>query len=525
MDVIYNAHICESDQPNPHSTALVMDAGSIVAVGSDQEILDSCPSSTKKINLEGKTICPGFIDSHLHLHTYGQFLSQVDCETNTMQECLHRVADRANQTPDGEWILGHGWNKNIWENGWGCAADLDSVSIHHPVYLTDKALHSGWANSLALYRAGITAQTPDPQGGIIQRDGSGNPTGILFENAVKLVESIIPQPTETQLRETLLTAQQSLLSYGITAVCDFDNMRAFPALQQLDREDELLLRVCKGIPLLYLEDAINLHIKSGEGSDHLWYGPVKCFADGALGPQTAAMWEPYEGSESNFGTLLMTSEDVYTIGRRAISNGYSLAIHAIGDKAVDQVLEGYVRLREFERQNDLPYLYHRIEHLQMLRPEMMDKLGQLNIVASMQPIHATSDMQIADQHWGQRSIHAYKFNSILQIGAKMIFGSDAPVETPNPFMGIHAAVTRCRAQEKISWHAEERITLRQALAAYTCAPAEIISTSVKIGRLKPGYKADLIVLEKDPFSVPESEIFTIQPESVMVDGQWVIDNR
>lgn len=524
MYLIYNAHLCTPDLLDPRITALAIEGGCIVASGTDAEILGSFPAGSEKLNLGGKTILPGLIDSHLHLHTYGQYLDQIDCETKTLEECLNRLAERANRTPTGEWIQGHGWNKNTWTNGFGCAADLDSITIRHPVYLTDKALHTGWANSLALQIAGISNQTPDPKGGTIQRDPSGNPTGILFENAVRLVESVIPPPTDTQRRKTILAAQQALLQYGITSVCDFDKMDGFPALHELDQEKELHLRVCKGIPLQYLEDAINLHIKNGEGSDHLWFGPVKCFADGALGPQTAAMFEPYEGSESNYGTLLLTPEGVFEIGRRAVPHGFPLAIHAIGDNAVHQVVEGYEKLREFEQQNNLPHLDHRIEHVQLLRPEDMRKLAQMKIIASMQPIHATSDMDVADKYWGQRSRYAYLFKSIIQSGIKVIFGSDAPVESPNPFPGIHAAVTRCKANSSKSWHPEECISLAQAVAAFTSTPGEIINRNEKIGRLNSGCKADLIVMEEDPCSLSASHLYTIKPASVMIDGQWVMKN-
>ena len=528
MHILYNARLYLPNTADNPSTAIAIDGDRIVAVGSDDELLASAPTGSSKLNMEGKTVWPGLTDSHLHLQMYGAFLSQVDCETATKQECLHRVAQKAMETPEGEWILGHGWNQNVWESGFGSAADIDEITSRHPVYLTDKALHSGWANSLALQLAGVNSQTADPEGGSIQRDTQGAPTGILFENAVRLVEAIIPPVSKTLLKNSLLAAQESLLRYGITSVHDFDGIECFAALQELDLEKKLMLRVCKGIPFTHLDDAIALHLRTGFGNDHLWLGSVKLFADGALGPQTAAMLAPYEGSSSDYGTLLLTADEVFEIGIRAVNSGMSLATHAIGDRATNQVLNGYGMLREYERQNQLPQLRHRVEHLQLMHPTDILKPRQLNITASMQPLHLTSDMHTADKYWGKRARYGYMLNTILQSGAPLIFGSDAPVESPNPFLGIHAAVTRTRSDgspSEAGWYPKEKISLAQAVTAYTQTPAEIAGKSGKIGILRPGSKADLIVLKQDPFTIPASELYSIRPTAVMVDGQWVVEDQ
>lgn len=528
MIILYNAKIYNPGSTDKLATALAIDNDQIIASGSDEEILALSHPGSTEINLHGQTILPGLTDSHLHLKMYGEFLTQVDGETSSRQECLSRVAQKARQLKPGEWVLGHGWNQNIWPEGFGTAALLDVVSPNNPVYLTDKSIHAGWANSLALKAAGITGQTPDPAGGTIQHDRMGEPTGILFENAVALVEKIIPQASMENLKKSLLAAQDSLFKMGVTGVHNYDGAECETALAELHREDRLLLRVCQGIRFESLDSAISSGIHTGDGDDTLWYGAVKCFADGALGPQTAAMLRPYEGTTDSFGTLLMTSDDVFETGMRCTTNGLSMAIHAIGDRATNQVLNGYGMVREYESRQKIKPQRHRIEHLQLLHPDDVLKTRQLNLIASMQPIHCTSDMLIAEKHWGGRSNYAYAFNSLLKAKTALTFGSDAPVESPNPFWGIHAAVTRRRQDGTPStegWHPAEKLSLQDALAAYTTGPAYASGKEKVLGQLLTGYKADLVILKMDPYQTDPSTIFSILPTAVMSGGRWVYQSE
>ncbi|MEN6571899.1 MAG: amidohydrolase [Anaerolineaceae bacterium] len=523
MQLLYNGKIfIPGAQSAP--TALIIHNDTILAIGSDDTLLQSMPAATSRVNLEGKTVWPGLTDSHLHLRMYGEFLTQVDCETPTLEECLARVAKKASNTPSGGWILGHGWNQNVWQHGFGTATDLDQVSAVHPIYLTDKAAHSGWANSQAMKIAGVDGSTSDPEGGRIQRDDQGNPTGIFFENAVRLLENVVPPPSPTELQNSLLAAQDSILHYGVTAVHDFDGSECFGALQSLHADHKLKLRVCKGIRLEDLDAAVRLKLHTGFGDDQLWMGAVKCFADGALGPQTAAMLQPYEGSDSEVGTLLLTADQVFEIGLTAVQNNLSLTIHAIGDAATHEVLNGYGMLREFERRNHLPALPHRIEHLQLMHPDDVLKPQQLGIVASMQPLHATSDMFTADKYWGSRSKYAYLFKSMFDSDTRVIFGSDAPVESPNPFLGLHAAVSRRRVDGSPStggWYPAEKLSLSRAIEGYTTNPAVVTGKSGKLGTIAPGAKADLIVLDQDPFALPPEELHTLRPIAVIAGGEWI----
>jgi predicted amidohydrolase YtcJ len=504
------------------SSALAVEGDRITAIGSTAEILALSSPTTQVIDLAGKSVLPGLADAHLHMGMYAEFLQLIDCEVPTMQECLQKVQERAQQLSANAWILGHGWNQNSWQGRFGTAAELDAVSQGHPAYLTDKSLHSAWVNSAALQLAGIDRSTPDPAGGIIQRDAAGYPTGILFETAVLLVDEIIPSHTPAQREEAYLAAQAQLLGYGLTSVHDFDSLASYETLLSLHQQNKLLLRVYKSIPFEKLDWAIENGIHTGDGDQFLRWGSLKLFADGALGPQTAAMLRPYSGSEDKLGKLQLSADDIFEIGIKASSHGISLAVHAIGDRATHEVLNGFGMLREYEKRHALPHLQHRIEHLQLLHPDNIKKAAQLDLVASMQPVHATSDMFTADKYWGDRSRYAYAWNSLSDVGTTLIFGSDAPVESPNPFWGIHAAVTRRRQDGSPSvdgWYPEQRISLLQALDGYTYQPA--VLAGFESGDIQVGKMADLLILDENLDTIELQDIHKIRPQKMMVAGKWV----
>lgn len=522
MLVLYHARPLR-DHPQNSVTALAIDHGQILAAGSDAEIL-ALPGITEKIDLGGKTVWPGLTDAHIHLQHYAFALQMVDCETTTRAECLRRVAEKAASLPAGEWLRGHGWNQNDWPEGFGTVTELDAVAPGVPAFLTAKSLHAAWANSAALQAAGITRSTPDPQGGKIGRFEDGSPNGLLFESAMDLVYDVIPEPGIEQVAQAIGQAQHNLFRLGITSVHDYDRAECFAALQILQEREALQLRVVKSIPLDDLDHAAALGLRTGFGGDYLRIGAVKLFADGALGPRTAAMLQPYEGDAQNTGILLLDNEQIFEYGQKAAAHGISMAIHAIGDRANHEVLLAYEQLRRFERQNGLAGLRHRIEHVQVLHPDDYDRLAALDIIASVQPIHATSDMHTADRHWGRRSAGAYAFRTLLDRGTRLCFGSDAPVESPNPFLGLHAAVTRRRTDGDPGpdgWYPEQRLRLEEALAGFTTGPAYAAGLENKLGRLRPGYYADLIVLDEDPFDLPADELHRLQPAATMIGGKWV----
>ena len=530
VKILHNASIHTLDPKQPHASALAVDDERILLVGSDEDVIGVFSGQSQPpemFDAEGRAIIPGLIDAHIHLEHFALGLQKVDCETPTRRECIERVAQRARQTQAGEWVLGHGWNQNDWQEGFGSAADLDAAAPEQPVYLTAKSLHAGWANSTALRRAGIGSQTPDPPGGLIGRDPSGKPNGILFEAAMELVQSAIPEPTDVQVSHAIRDTLPALAKMGLTGVHDFDRRRCFIALQNLHQSGELSMRVVKSIPLEDLPYAIGLGLRTGFGDDILRIGGVKVFADGALGPRTAAMLQPYEGEIEQRGMLLLDAEELFEQGRQAVDNGLPLAVHAIGDRANHEVLDAFAQLGKYENDHQRAAgrpMRHRIEHVQLIHPDDAGRLAELGIVASMQPIHAPSDMLMADRFWGSRSALAYAWRTQLNNGAILAFGSDAPVESPNPFWGLHAAVTRRRADGspgKEGWYPEQKLSVYEALVAFTSGPAYLAGMEDRLGKLAGGYLADLLVLSQDPFDCDPDEIKKIHPLATMVAGRWI----
>jgi predicted amidohydrolase YtcJ len=524
--LLTNARVYTLEGRQPTAEALAIEGGCILAVGATDPLMAEFGSRLEVEDLGGRVVLPGLTDAHLHLQHYGLGLEMVDCETATRAVCLQRVAQRARQTPPGEWIRGRGFNQNAWVEGAGTAADLDAVAPHNPVYITHKSGHSAWVNQRALDLAGLTSATPHPPGGRLGRGPDGNLDGILYEHgAMRPVAEAIPQPSIQQLTEAFRKALPALWQVGLTGVHDFDRRECFAALQCLHASGELHLRVMKSIPLEDLPLAAGLGLRSGFGDDMLRIGSVKVFMDGALGLQTAAMLAPYEGSVDERGILMTDAEQLFEEGRLAAENGLSLAVHAIGDRANRETLDAYERLRAYERDHlGSPDLRHRIEHVQLLHPADAGRLAALDVVASMQPIHATSDMLIADRHWGERAALSYALRTQLDAGARVAFGSDAPVESPNPFLGLHAAVTRRRADGspgEEGWYPAQRLSLMEALHGFTTGAAYAAGMEDRLGRLAPGYLADLIVLETDPFGCDPQELQFVLPQRTMVGGEWV----
>lgn len=526
MQIYHNANIYTG--ANHPLTALAIDHGIFLALGSDQQILDSFPNANAIIDIGGRTIWPGLIDAHLHLQHLAHSLAMIDCETDTLQACLTRVESKAKTLSEDTWVRGHGWNQNIWEEGFGTAQQLDKITGGRPTYLTAKSLHAAWANSKALAIAGIDAQTPDPPSGMIQRDINGQPTGILFEaGAMALVESVIPKPTQKELTAHITALIPKLWRFGLVGVHDFDGMDCWYALMALHQKGKLGIRIRKNIPFDHLDAFIQAGLRTDYGDDWLHLGGVKLFADGALGPQTAAMLEPYQGTDHT-GTLLLTEDEILEIGKLAVNHDLALTVHAIGDQANHVVLNAFEKLRKYEQDQGLTHQQHRIEHAQILDPGDIARFAELDIIASVQPIHAPSDMLMAEKSLGGRAKFAYAYRSILENGATLVYGSDAPVETANPFQGIHAAVTRRRVDGSpgpSGWQPEQRLTLEQSLLGFSHTPAKISQRGDQLGRIEPGFKADFLILEEDPFGLPPEELAKIQPVATIIEGACVYQSE
>lgn len=526
--VLYNARIHTQDAGRPKVQAIAIRDKTIIAVG-DNSLMQRLSHNAQMIDLHGRCVIPGLIDAHLHAEWIALGLKNINAETPTLDELLQRVEERAAITPQGQWIRGHGWNQNVWGppsvgGAFPTKADLDRVAPEHPVYLTAKSGHAGWANSLALKLAGITASTPNPANGEIVRDERGEPTGIFLEDAMDLITKVLPDISAQAVADAMRDMLPLMHRVGLTGVHDFDGARALQAWQILKENGELNLRVSKTIPVNLLEHAIALGIRSGFGDDWLRINSVKAFADGALGPQTALMIDPYEGSTVNRGIAVTDKEEMIENVRKASAAGLSSTIHAIGDKANHDVLDVFAAVRAEET---TPRLRHRIEHVQLLHPDDFARLAQLNVIASMQPIHATSDMLIADKYWGARSSGAYVWRTQLNAGARLAFGSDAPVESFNPFWGIHAAVTRRRTDgtpTEEGWYPAQRLTVEEAVRGFTLGAAYASYEEQRKGSLTPGKLADLIVLDRDIFTIEPMAIADTQVLATLIDGRFVWNN-
>jgi len=386
--------------------------------------------------------------------------------------------------------------------------------------------HAAWVNSLALERCQITRERSDPPDGAIVRDADGEPTGILLEwSAMDLVADHIPALTPGELAEQMLRTQALALSLGVTSIHDFDNQECLQGLQILRERGQLQLRVLKQFNKQYLLSALTMGLRTGFGDDWIRLGSLKIFADGSLGAHTAAMLEPYNHEPDNFGMIVTDAAEMYDLIARASRAGVASTVHAIGDRAVRMTLDVFQKVRALEASLGIPRASrrHRIEHVQLIHPDDAGRLAELSLIASMQPIHATSDYLIADRYWGERA--ALSYNPRLQIdrGVIVAFGSDSPYDIFSPLAGIHAAVTRRRADGSPGpdgWYPQARLNLDEALRAHISAPAYCAGMENYSGCLAPGFLADLIVLDSDLYAIEPDEILTTDVLGVMVDGEW-----
>ena len=524
--VLYNGHVYTLDPKRPQASAVAVARERILAVGDDAEMRSLLKSKGEAVDLRGCTVVPGFTDGHVHFMEYALGLSKVDmADVPSLEECLHRVAARAAVTPPGEWLQGGRWNRNLWPGGrFPTKDDLDQVAPEHPAAFRSKDGHVLWVNSLALRRAGITAETPDPPGGEIERDARGQPTGILKEKAIELVEGVIPPPSPAAVMAALREGFRRAWQVGLTGIHDCEGAEALTAFQRLRASGELGLRVLMHIPVDNLEAAIQVGLRSGFGDEWLRIGGVKIFADGALGSRTAAMLEPYEGEPDNRGIIVTPPKELAELVRRANEAGLSVAIHAIGDQANRYTLDALAATQPLTLSETSPSLPNRIEHVQLLHPADLPRLARLRVIASMQPIHCTSDMEMAERYWGTRARWSYAWRSLLEAGTTLCFGSDCPVEPLAPLRGIHAAVTRRRPDGSPGpegWYPQERLTVSQAVYAYTLGCAIASGEAHLKGSITPGKLADLVILSQDIFQIEPMGILETEVVGTIIGGRMV----
>lgn len=533
--ILCHSRLLTEDSDLPQATAVAIGDGRSLPVRDDAEIRALACPHTWVVDLGGRLALPGLTDAHFHYYDWALGLRRLPlAEADSLADLQRRLTRRVREIPPGQWILGQGWNESRWpEPRMPVRADLDAVAPDHPVILWRNDLHLAVVNSLALQEAGITADTPDPPEGVIGRDGAGRPSGILRELAINLITDVIPPPTEDETVDAMREGFGILHRLGLTGVHDYrimggaDGAPAFRAYQRLQAAGELALRIWMHIPGERLDEAIALGLRTGMGDDCLRVGHVKLFSDGGQGARTAWMLEPYEDTGDS-GMPLTPMTEIARAVERADRAGLAVAIHAIGDRANRELIGVFEQVLGSARDANTapPVALHRIEHLQMIRPDDVARLARLDVVGSVQPIHCPDDIPMVERSVGPRGRFAYPFRDMLEAGVRMAFGSDCPVASPNPMFGIHAAVTR-QARDGTppgGWYPEQRLTVAEAVWGFTMGTALVTGREADLGTITPGKLADLVVLDRDIFALEQAAPMDIAQTQVVMtifDGRIV----
>lgn len=527
--ILLNAVIYTVDAGRPPMEALAVRDGRLITVGSASEALAYRGRDTTVIDAGGRAVVPGLHDAHGHFLGLGASLQDLDARQASSAEALAElVRERMSSLPADAWITGRGWDQNTWSHtAWPTAAVLDAVAPTRPVFLTRVDGHAALVNTEALRRAQITAATPDPPGGRILRDDKGAPTGVLVDAAVNLVRPYIPAPTAATVRDRILRADEACMRLGLTTVHDAGVSTATAALYRELVDDHALrtrLYVMLGVPAAGHPPLPPPLI--GYGNQQLNVRAVKLVADGALGSRGAHLLEPYDDEPTSTGLAVTPVDQLYDDVATAARAGYQPCIHAIGDHANRDVMDVFERV-----QHDVPRsraLRMRNEHAQILDPTEIPRFKALDVIASVQPTHATSDMAWVPTRLGSRRTNAgaYLWQTLLRAGARVVSGSDFPVEDPNPMLGFHAAITRQTRQGQPvgGWMPDERMSREQALRSFTLDAAYAAHLESDLGSLRPGKLADLVVLSQDIMQVPADAIPDTSIVLTMTGGQLVYRN-
>ncbi|HTK05591.1 MAG TPA: amidohydrolase [Ktedonobacteraceae bacterium] len=524
-----NGSIYTMDLQQPHAQAMAIDSttGRILAIGSNDEIRRSGDRFSQSFDLRGKTVLPGFIDAHIHLISTAYRSHHVDArESLSEDEVVALVRERVAQTPKGHWIQGGQWDKNRWpRNNFPSKTSLDAVSPDHPVVLWSKDGHLLWVNSLALQRAGITAETADPATGAILRDGSGEPTGLLQEEgATALIYRVIEDSPLELNRALLRRIMPELARHGITTIHDIEGENTLKLFQELRDENQLKTRVQMILPRQMLPQLRSYGINN-EQNDLLRVAGIKIFADGTLGSQTAAMLESFEGNPGNYGILSTGEQEMKDIVRDAAEMGLTIAIHAIGDRAARVALDAIERAQMFMSEQQIAQasdLRYRLEHVQLIAPEDLERMRRLGVVASIQPFHAVADRDLAERYWGKRHRRAYAYRTMHTMGIPIALGSDAPVETFEPLRILYAAsLRRDPTIQRPSWLPDQALSVNTALWGYTLGAAYAGGEEQQKGSLRVGKLGDAVVLREDIFSVPQEKMLENGVQATILGGNVI----
>ncbi len=531
VEQIYiNGHILTMEDAFPEMEAMAVGEGKIVSIGTTEELMALHPQA-EVFDLDGKTVMPGIIESHGHLLSLGQSFLELNIEgISSPEEAIRRVGERVQATPEGEWIIGWGWDDGAWARDYPDNQELSRVSPHHPVFL--KSLHgfAGWANAQALERAGITAATSDPPNGeILEETGTGRPTGILTNEAQELLTRHIPPLGLRQVEKALELAIGECLQYGLTSLHEARTtptmLAAFRALKSQGRLQSRIYVMLDWTE----EELLETYFREGPDIDPEHMLTVRCikvFVDGALGTRGAALLAPYSDAPGETGLVVTPEDRVYELTRRSLNRRLQVAVHAIGDRANRITLDAFSRAIQ-----DVPGVKDhrlRVEHAQVVAWEDIPRFAPLNLVLSMQPPHCTSDMPWVETRVGPERIKgAYAWRSILDTGVHLTLNSDFPGETFNPFAGMYAALTR-RSPDGLpegGWYPEQCLTRDEVIKAYTTEAAYSEFSEDLKGKLLPGMLADFIVLSADILTIPVHEFLSLQVEKTYLGGKLVFQRE
>jgi len=516
--VILNANVITLNSKQPKAEALAIKNGRIVAVGLNKAIGRYISKETVVIDAKNMTVVPGLVDCHAHMTGFGMSLGGVELRNVTsIREMQQRLRDYADAYPDRKWVLGGRWDhEKFVEKCYPTRWDLDKAVADKPVFLLRVCGHIGVANSKALQLANVTKETVVEAGKIDLDEASGEPNGILRENALELIWKATPKPTEKELENACISACRAAVESGLTGVHWIVNSaEEISVLQRLCSMGKLPLRVYMGIPVELLGEIVQLGLITGFGNDMLKIGFIKILADGSLGARTAALKEPYSDKPETSGMMLYGQKALNKLILKAHRAGLQLAVHAIGDRAMESVLKAFYKaLKSFPRKNHR----HRIEHCSVLNPKLVRRMKRLGLIASVQPHFVISDFWVINRLGEARARWTYAFKTLVRQGLIVVSGSDCPVEPINPLLGIWAAVAR-------KSFSEERLTLEEALRSYTLNAAyasfeENLKGSVEVGKF-----ADLTILSEDLSKVAPEKIKDVEVEVVIVNGKITYNKR